>query len=60
MNARAVEIVVLQKQLADDDVQLASFAQHLRAGLLTARNERWVTTPTPLRIVEKLAEYMRG
>ena len=60
MNARAVEIVVLQKQPRDDDVQLASFAQHLRTGLLTARLDRWVSSPTPLRIVEKLSEYMRG
>ena len=60
LNSRAVEIVVLQKQDGDDDVQLASFTQHLRAGLMTARNERWVTTPTPLRIIDKLGEYMRG
>lgn len=60
LNSRAVEVVILQKQDVDDEVQLASFAQHLRAGLLTARNERWVTTPTPLRIIDKLTEYMRG
>ncbi|WP_313073928.1 RNaseH domain-containing protein [Melaminivora sp.] len=60
LNSRAVEVVILQKQADDDEVQLASFAQHLRAGLLTARNERWVTAPTPLRIIDKLTEYMRG
>lgn len=60
LNSRAVEVVILQKQAGDDDVQLASFAQHLRAGMLTARNERWVTAPTPLRIIDKLTEYMRG
>lgn len=60
LNSRAVEIVILQKQQSDDDIQLASFAQHLRAGMLTARNEVWVTTPSPLRVIEKLAEYMRG
>lgn len=60
LNSRAVEIVILQKQSADEDVQLASFAQHLRAGMLTARNERWGTTPSPLRIIEKFTEYMRA
>ncbi len=60
MTPRAVELVVLQKQATDADVQLASFAQHLRAGMLTAFNERWVTTPSPLRIIDKLAEYMRS
>ncbi len=60
LNARAVEIVVLQKQGGDDDAQLASFAQHLRAGMLTARNETWVTTPTPLRIIDKLSEYLKA
>ncbi|VWB62127.1 hypothetical protein BLA6860_02891 [Burkholderia lata] len=60
LNSRAVEVVILQKQAGDDEVQLASFAQHLRAGMLTARNERWVTAPTPLRIIDKLTEYMRG
>ena len=60
MTPRAVEIVVLQKQAADTDIQLASFAQHLRAGMLTAFNDRWVTSPSPLRIVDKLAEYMRS
>lgn len=59
LTPRAVEIVVLQKQAGDNDVQLASFAQHLRAGVLTARNERWVTTPSPLRIIDKLAEYLK-
>ncbi len=60
LNARAVEVAVLQKQDGDDDAQLASFAQHLRAGMLTARNETWVTTPTPLRIIEKLTEYLKA
>lgn len=60
LNSRAIEVVILQKQASDDDVQLASFAQHLRAGMLTARNERWVSAPTPLRIIDKLIEYMRG
>ncbi|NJD33669.1 MAG: DUF3893 domain-containing protein [Betaproteobacteria bacterium] len=60
LNSHAIEIVILQKQTDDDDVQLASFAQHLRAGMLTARNERWVTTPSPLRIIDKLAEYMKA
>ncbi len=59
LNSRAVEVVILQKQPGDDNIQLASFAQHLRAGMLTARNERWVTTPSPLRIIDKLAEYMK-
>ena len=54
-----MEVVILQKQPGDDNIQLASFAQHLRAGMLTARNERWVTTPSPLRIIDKLAEYMK-
>ncbi|WP_343654262.1 RNaseH domain-containing protein [Paraburkholderia caribensis] len=60
LNSRAVEVVVLQKHYEDDAVQLASFAQHLRAGMLTARNDRWTTTPSPLRIIEKLAEYMKA
>lgn len=60
MTPRAVELVVLQKQPDDTDIQLAAFAQHLRAGMLTAFNERWVTTPSPLRIIDKLAEYMRS
>ncbi|WP_439668992.1 hypothetical protein [Cupriavidus necator] len=55
-----MEFVILQKQPQDSNLQLASFAQHLRAGMLTARNEPWVTTPTPLRIIEKLSEYMRA
>ncbi len=59
MTPRAVELVVLQRQAIDTDVQLASFAQALRAGMLTGFNDRWVTTPSPLRIVDKLAEYMR-
>lgn len=60
LTSRAVEFVILQKQPQDSNLQLASFAQHLRAGMLTARNEPWVTTPTPLRIIEKLSEYMRA
>ncbi|MCL2876542.1 MAG: DUF3962 domain-containing protein [Betaproteobacteria bacterium] len=60
MNPRAVEIVILQKQAGDDDVRLASFAQYLRAGMFTARNVRWATVPTPLRIIYKLAEYMEA
>lgn len=60
LNARALEVVIMQRQLGDDDIQLASFAQHLRAGMLTARNERWVTTPSPLRIIDKLTEYMKA
>ncbi|MEC3768774.1 RNaseH domain-containing protein [Cupriavidus sp. SS-3] len=60
LTSRAVEFVILQKQPHDSNLQLASFAQHLRAGMLTARNEPWVTTPTPLRIIEKLSEYMRA
>ena len=60
LNPHAIEVVILQQQPDDDAIQLASFAQHLRAGLLTARNERWVTTPTPLRIIDKLAEYMKA
>ncbi len=60
LNAQAVEIVILQKQPTDENSQLASFAQHLRAGMLTAWNDRWVSTPTPLRIVEKLSQYLRA
>lgn len=60
LNARAVEIVILQKQSSDTDAQLASFAQHLRAGMLTAQNVRWVTTPSPLRIIDKLSDYMKA
>ena len=60
LTSRAVEVVILQKQNEDGDVQLASFAQHLRAGMLTARNEKWVSTPTPLRVIDKLAEYLKA
>lgn len=57
---RAVEVVVLQRQPQDEDAQLAAFAQSLRAGMLTAGNEKWVSTPSPLQIIEKLAQYMRA
>lgn len=60
LNTQPLEIVILNKRQDDDDAALATFAQHLRAGMLTARNERWVTTPTPLRIIEKLGEYLRA
>jgi hypothetical protein len=60
LNSRAIEIVILQKQASDDDIRLASFAQHLRAGMLAARNERWVITPSPLRIIDKLAQYLKA
>lgn len=55
---QAVEIALLQSQPSDDAGQLAAFAQRLRAGMLTTRNEKWVSSPTPLRIVDKLAQYM--
>lgn len=60
LNTQALEIVILHQHRDDDSVALASFAQHLRAGMLTARNERWVTSPTPLRIIDKLAEYLEA
>lgn len=36
------------------DVKIADVA------MLTARNERWVTTPSPLRITDKLGQYMKA
>lgn len=60
LNPQAIEVVILHKQPQDDNAQLASFAQRLRAGMLTAWNDRWVNSPTPLRIVDKLAQYMRA
>jgi len=57
LNSRAVEVVILQKQAGDDDVQLASFAQHLRAGMLTARNERWVRSQTVARRLDFMPAF---
>lgn len=59
-NPRAIEIVVLQLQPEDNPTQLAAFAQALRAGMLTALNERWVSSPSPLQIIDALAQYMRA
>jgi len=58
-NPRAIELVVLQHQPADNAMHLAAFAQALRAGMLTAQNERWVSSPSPLQIIDALAQYMR-
>lgn len=55
---QAVEVVVLQAQSGDDVAQLATFAHRLRGGMLTTRNDRWVSSPTPLRIIDKLGQYM--
>lgn len=59
-NPRAIEVVVLQHQPEDDATHLAGFAQALRAGMLTALNERWVSSPSPLQIIDALAQYMRA
>lgn len=59
-NPRAIEVVVLQHQSEDDATHLAAFAQALRAGMLTALNERWVSSPSPLQIIDALAQYMRA
>jgi hypothetical protein len=55
---QAVEIVVLQAQPSENANQLATFAHRLRGGMLTTRNDRWVSSPTPLRITDKLGPYM--
>lgn len=55
---QAVEVVILQAQSGDDVAQLATFAHRLRGGMLTTRNDRWVSSPTPLRIIDKLGQYM--
>jgi len=60
LTPRAVEFALLQKQSGDSDIELATLAQNLRRGLLTARNEVWLTSPAPLRIVEKLRQYMQA
>jgi len=60
LTPRAVEFAILQKQPNDADIELATFAQNLRRGLLTARNDVWLTSPSPLRIVGKLRQYMQA
>jgi hypothetical protein len=56
---RAIEIVVLQRQEDDTNTQLAAFAQALRAGMLTAGNQRWVSAPSPVQIIRSFEQYLR-
>jgi hypothetical protein len=59
-NPRAIEVAVLRHHDADNPERLAAFAQALRAGMLTAQSERWVSSPSPLQIIDALAQYMRA
>lgn len=58
LNPQALEISILQKQPNDDAIKLAAFAHHLRKCSMATTNDQFVKTPAPLRIVDKLAEYM--
>lgn len=59
MRPNATEFVVISAISGDDPEKIAQFSGSLRRGVMPARLETWVKTPSPLFIINKLEEYLK-
>lgn len=59
MRPNATELVVISAISGDDPEKIAQFSGSLRRGVMPARLETWVKTPSPLFIINKLEEYLK-
>ena len=54
----AIEFTLLSHLATDDTDQLACFASALRRGVLQANFDKWIRSPAPIFITNKLEEYL--
>lgn len=59
MRPNAAELVLISVSIGDDHEKVAQFSGSLRRGVMPARLETWVKTPSPLFVINKLEEYLK-